>query len=85
MEEYGDWSQPLKDLIAQADSYTFRPLYVLPVGYRWESQPGITVIGDAAHLISFFGGQGANLAMLDGAELANAIVEAIHDNASVDE
>lgn len=85
MEEYGDWAQPLKNLIAQADSYQFRPLYVLPVGYRWESQPGITLIGDAAHLISFFGGQGANLAMLDGAELANAIVDAIHHHTSVNE
>ncbi|KAH8551313.1 hypothetical protein BGW37DRAFT_537737 [Umbelopsis sp. PMI_123] len=85
LEEYRDWAQTLKHLIEEADNYVRRDVYVLPVGYQWKSHPGVTLIGEAAHLMSPFGGQGANLAMLDGAELATAIAEAIHNNKRIDE
>ncbi|MFI7115041.1 FAD-dependent oxidoreductase [Amycolatopsis sp. NPDC049868] len=71
--EFGDWSPELTALITESDiAPIHRPAFTLPFGLRWERVPGVTLLGDAAHL-ALANGEGANLAMLDGAELGKAL------------
>lgn len=73
--QFSDWSESLLELIQRSgDRMTPRLIHALPVGHRWEHRPGITLLGDAAHLMSPFGGDGANLAMQDATDLALALV-----------
>jgi 2-polyprenyl-6-methoxyphenol hydroxylase-like FAD-dependent oxidoreductase len=50
-------------------------MYMLPIGFSWPHRSGVTIIGDAAHLMTPFAGEGVNLAMWDAMLLGRALVD----------
>ena len=73
LAEYTDWDSELKNYIAYSyDDIKFRRIYKLPIGLTWATQPNITIIGDAAHLMSPFAGEGVNMALYDAYLLAES-------------
>ncbi|KAL1968159.1 hypothetical protein VTN77DRAFT_2290 [Rasamsonia byssochlamydoides] len=77
--DFADWDSRQLDLVRNADGKTVvaRSLFMLPVGFTWEHRRGVTVIGDAAHLMTPFAGEGVNLALEDALKLAQAIQRAV--------
>ena len=69
---FDGWADPVLGLLRHGAAFAHRPLYTLPVAHTWTHVFGVTLLGDAAHLMPPLGA-GANLAMLDGAELAESI------------
>ena len=82
----GTWGLAIKDLVSTAcdeesgdnsgAAADIKPLYMLPIGTSWEHIPNATLIGDAAHLMCPWAGEGVNLAMWDSLLLARAIIKA---------
>jgi 2-polyprenyl-6-methoxyphenol hydroxylase-like FAD-dependent oxidoreductase len=74
-EEYKNWDPRLQKMfsVADDDSIVTRSLFMIPKGSQWENRPGVTLIGDAAHVMVPFAGEGANIAMVDAMKLAHFI------------
>ena len=71
---YGGWAANLVDLLAGCADFVARPIFSLTADVEWAAVPGMTLIGDSAHLMPPVG-LGVNLAMLDASDLAMALVE----------
>lgn len=73
LEVFDGWAPRLTDMTRQGTLLGVRMLSALPIGHSWTSRPGFTLLGDAAHLMSPFAGEGVNLALADAADLAEAL------------
>ncbi|MFC0500393.1 FAD-dependent oxidoreductase [Asaia krungthepensis] len=74
-QNFSSWSPDLRRLLAEGDFLGVRPLYAMPIGTKWRAHPAVMLLGDAAHLMSPFSGEGVNLALADALDLANALMK----------
>lgn len=80
LKHFEDWDSTILDLVRLSEGpFTSRPLYMLPVGFKWDARPGVTLVGDAAHVMTPYAGEGVNIAMSDSLELAKAIIAGVKE------
>lgn len=74
---FGDHSDTVHDIIKHSTGpFWMWPIFYMPVeAFNWESQPSVTLIGDAAHVTPPFVGDGVNTAMRDSIILAKKLKE----------
>ncbi|KAJ7162034.1 monooxygenase [Mycena filopes] len=74
LEEFSDWHDELRELLRVGEDPIMRPIYALPSDSLPRAKTdNIVLLGDAAHVLSPFGGDGANLAMADATDLAKVL------------
>lgn len=73
-KEFSEWSSIWHELFENAEpSFIPRPIYCMPLNQTWETLPNLTMLGDAAHVMPPFAGEGVNMAMLDALELSECL------------
>lgn len=78
-KEYPEWSAIWHELFEGAVTpFIPRPIYCIPLNQTWKVLPNLTMLGDAAHVMPPFAGEGANMAMLDALELSESLTSDKH-------
>ncbi|WP_374462034.1 FAD-dependent oxidoreductase [Chryseobacterium taeanense] len=78
---YPEWDSIWLELFENAETpFIPRPIYCIPFDQTWEAQSNITMIGDAAHVMPPFAGEGVNMAMLDALELSECLTSDKYKN-----
>lgn len=73
-EAFTGWGSIWQELFANDKRYFIpRPQYCMPLDQTWEGRTNITLLGDAAHLMPPYAGEGVNMAMLDALELSECL------------
>jgi 2-polyprenyl-6-methoxyphenol hydroxylase-like FAD-dependent oxidoreductase len=78
-ERFSMWSPVWQELFASNELYIIpRTMYHFPTDQQWEALPNLTMLGDAAHLMPPYAGEGVNMAMLDALELFENLTREDH-------
>ncbi len=71
---FKEWSELWDPLFREAVSTVWRPLLVCREDQHWEPKQNVTLIGDAAHVMPPYAGEGVNMAMLDALVLSKLLL-----------
>lgn len=77
--EYSAWGNVWYEILENVNTPVIpRPIYCMPFEQDWKALPNLTMLGDAAHVMPPFAGEGANMAMLDALELSECLTSDKH-------
>jgi 2-polyprenyl-6-methoxyphenol hydroxylase-like FAD-dependent oxidoreductase len=73
-KDFAEWDHVWHELFENAETtFIVIPIYCMPLDQTWQALPNLTMLGDAAHLMPPFAGEGVNMAMLDALELSECL------------
>jgi 2-polyprenyl-6-methoxyphenol hydroxylase-like FAD-dependent oxidoreductase len=79
-ETYSEWADVWEELFEHAALPMIpRPIYCMPLDQSWDTMASLTLLGDAAHVMPPFAGEGVNMAMLDALELSDYLASTAQD------
>ncbi|MBS1690134.1 MAG: FAD-dependent monooxygenase [Bacteroidetes bacterium] len=73
-KDFPGWSNDWHEFLTNDAVYFIpRPQYYFPFNQHWKTNESLTIIGDAAHRMPPYAGEGANVALQDAFELAECL------------
>ncbi|GAB4018124.1 NAD(P)/FAD-dependent oxidoreductase [Spirosoma migulaei] len=73
-QAFSAWASFWWELFENATTkFIVRPLYYMPLDQTWPALSNLTLLGDAAHLMPPYAGEGVNMAMQDALELSECL------------
>jgi 2-polyprenyl-6-methoxyphenol hydroxylase-like FAD-dependent oxidoreductase len=80
-KEFLEWKKEWQEIFETNEiSIIPRPMYHFPLDQQWKPLPNLTMIGDAAHRMPPYAGEGANQALADALELYEVLTSNLFVN-----